>query len=251
MSCARDKLFSVKNEVAVHPEISQETVQAESLPEPVSGEGKTAEEMYYSSAVFEPGSSLKPSEQYMEAFQNGTANHSAFFCLLTTLCCGIAGGLIAIPIIFIHGNVSWFILLMLAVIGPFTEETLKQSGMIFQLEKLPRTIRSGWQFFLSGTLGGLVFGALENVLYQYVYLHKLPADRLAGIMAFRWTVCMFLHVSCTWVSAFGLKKVWQDSRKRGIPSQIADAFPWFALAMGIHGVYNLAAYLFFDQYFKI
>ena len=251
MRGARDKLFSVKNEVALHPEIQHEAVQPETLPEPVSSEGKTAEEMYYSSAAFEPGSSLKPSEQYVRTFQQETTSHSMIFCLLTTLCCGIAGGLIAVPIMFIQGNVSWFILLMLVVIGPFTEETLKQSGMIFQLEKLQGTVHSGWQFFLAGTMGGLVFGTLENLLYQYVYLHKLPADRLAGIMAFRWTVCLFLHVSCTWVSAFGLKKVWQESRKRGIPCQIADAFPWFALAMMIHGLYNLAAFCFFEKYFKI
>ena len=139
---------------------------------------------------------------------------------------------------------------MLVVFGPFAEETLKQCGMIFQLEKMPHTIRSDWQFFLAGTMGGLVFSVLENLLYQYVYLQKLPPDRLASVMEFRWIICTFLHISCTWVSAFGLRGVWHDSRKRGIPCQISDAFPWFAMAMAIHGAYNLSAFLFFDKIFQ-
>ena len=177
------------------------------------------------------------------------ARYSSASALAVTVAGGILGGIFAVPAIFLHGSASWIQIFMLAVFGPFAEETLKQSGMIFQLEKLPGSVRNNWQFFLSGALGGLVFSIQENLLYRYVYLAKLPPEKLVAVMSFRWIVCTLLHIFCTQISALGLRRVWRKSRAEGMPVQISQAFPWFVTAMGVHGCYNLAALLWFERFF--
>ena len=243
MSSFRKKYLSVENEIAVHPELPHERSAAEPTPQPAADQAD-----YYHSAAFEPGSPAAR-QKYRELMETENARYSSASALAITIAGGILGGIFAVPAIFLHGSASWIQIFMLAVFGPFAEETLKQSGMIFQLEKLPGSVRSDWQFFLSAALGGLVFGILENLLYQYVYLAKLPPDKLAIVMSYRWIACTLLHIFCTQISALGLRRVWRKSRAEGMPVQISQAFPWFVTAMGVHGCYNLAALLWFERFF--
>lgn len=242
MSSFRKKYLSVDNEIAVHPDLPHERSAAEPEPKTAADEAD-----YYHSASFEPGSP-NAQQKYRELMEAESARYSSASILSITIAGGILGGIFAVPAIFLHGSDSWIRIFMLVVFGPFAEETLKQSGMIFQLEKLPGSVRHGWQFFLSGALGGLVFSILENLLYRYVYLVKLPPDKLAVVMSFRWVVCTLLHIFCTQISALGLRRVWLESRTAGMPVQISQAFPWFVTAMGVHGCYNLAALLWFERF---
>ncbi|MBR4665938.1 MAG: PrsW family intramembrane metalloprotease [Lentisphaeria bacterium] len=242
MSSFREKFLSVENEIAVHPELPHERSATE--PDPKPAEDKAD---YYHSAAFEPGSPIAR-QKYRELMEAENARYSSTAVVTITIAGGILGGIFAVPAIFLHGSESWIRIFMMVVFGPFAEETLKQSGMIFQLEKLPGSVRNNWQFFLSGALGGLVFGILENLLYQYVYLTKLPPEKLVAVMSFRWIVCTLLHISCTQISALGLRRVWRESRTAGMPVQISQAFPWFVTAMGVHGCYNLVALLWFERF---
>ena len=146
------------------------------------------------------------------------------------------------PSVFLQGGGSYFAILLLVVFGPFVEESCKQIGMIFQLEKLPSTVRHGWQIFTVAAISGAVFSVIENLLYRYVYLSKLPAERLSDVMDFRWKYCTLLHVGCTLISAVGLRRVWQDSRRDGVPCRIEKAFGWFVAAMVVHGLYNFTTF---------
>ena len=52
----KSKLFSVDDEVALHPELNREHSAAEDLPEPPRNEAdSTSRARYYSSTAFEPG----------------------------------------------------------------------------------------------------------------------------------------------------------------------------------------------------
>ena len=73
------------------------------------------------------------------------------------------------------------------------------------------SIRYDCQFFLSGALGGAVFSIPEKLIYQHIYLAKLPPEKLAAVMAFRWTLCTLLHILCTVVSSMGLRRVWREN----------------------------------------
>lgn len=241
----RDKLFSVEDEVALHPDMNRERTHLEDMPEDPEKEADS-NACYYSSTAFEPGVGNGDSPEYRELIRMEQERFPASSAPFISVLAGFAGGLFAIPAVFLDtlGSSLGFALglgaAVLVVIGPFAEETLKQSGAVFQLEKMRGSIRHGWQFFLSGMLGGAVFSVLENLIYQYIYLRTLPPEKLANIMAFRWTICTVLHILCTVISSMGLRHVWRESLEKERPCRIYEAFPWFAAATAVHGLYNLS-----------
>lgn len=239
----RDKLFSVEDEVALHTDMNRERTHLEDMPEAPEKEADS-NACYYSSTAFEPGVGNGDSVEYRELIRMEQECFPASSAPFLSILAGIAGGLFAVPAVFLDtlGSSLGFILGLGAtvVIGPFAEETLKQSGAVFQLEKMRGSLRYGWQFFLSGALGGAVFSVLENLIYQYIYLRTLPPEKLADIMAFRWTICTALHILCTVISSMGLRHVWRESLEKERPCRIYEAFPWFAAATAVHGLYNLS-----------
>lgn len=243
------KLFSVEDEVALHPERVHERPHAEDLPE-AAEEITDSEACYYSSAAFEPGVGNGVSPEYGELLRREQARYSDSILPFISILAGIVGGFFAVPAVILSQLASIFSavfmtagVFLLVVLGPFAEETLKQSGAIFQLEKMRGSVRYTWQFFLSGMVGGAVFGVLENLIYQFVYLRDLPQEKLAAAMAFRWTVCTAVHILCPIVSAMGLRHAWRESLEKERPCRISDAFPWFAAATFVHGLYNLSMLL--------
>ncbi len=250
----RKSLFSVEDEVALHPERNRERPQAEDLPE-AREEITDPESCYYSSTAFEPGVGDGDSTKYRELLRREQNRYSGTVVPVISVLAGVAGGFFAVPAVILNEIANMFSAVsflsagafVLVVLGPFAEETLKQSGAIFQMEKMRGSIRYGWQFFLSGMLGGLVFSVLENLIYQYIYLRNLTPEKLAAAMAFRWTICTSLHMLCPLVSAMGLRRVWRDSLAKERPCRISDAFPWFAAATFIHGLYN-ATMLLLDPF---
>ena len=238
------KLFSVEDEVALHSELVRDRQAAENLPEAPGNDGNdSARTRYYASAAFEPGRGDGCPPDYREMIRRERDRYPDSMLPFLSILSGIAGGLFAVPAVFLSGTGSWFGLLVLVFLGPFLEETLKQSGAIFQLEKMPGSLRYGWQFFLSGMLGGAVFSVLENLIYRYVYLQGLPSEQLADVMTFRWTMCTMLHILCPVVSSLGLRHVWRESLAKERPCRISDAFPWFAAAAFVHGLYNFSVLL--------
>ena len=244
----QDNFFSVDDEVALHPELNREQTHAEDLPGAPKKENSSGA-CYYSSAAFEPGVGDGDSPEYRELSRLEQERYPASVAPFLSILAGVAGGLFAVPAVFLdtYGSSLGFGLvlgvLVLVVVGPFAEETLKQSGAVFQLEKMRGSIRYDWQFFLSGMLGGLVFSILENLIYQYIYLRKLSPEELASVMAFRWTICTALHILCTVISSMGLRRVWRESLAKERPFRLSDAFPWFAAATAVHGLYNLSMWL--------
>ena len=244
----QDNYFSVDDEVALHPDLNREQTHAEDLPDPTEKDAN-AGACYYTSTAFEPGVGNGDSPEYRELIRMEQERYPASVVPFISILAGIAGGLFAVPAVFLDtfGSSLGFCFglgaAVLVVLGPFAEETLKQSGAIFQLEKMRGSIRYDWQFFLSGVLGGLVFSVLENLIYRYIYLANKPPEELATIMAFRWTICTALHILCTVISSMGLRRVWRDSLEKERPCRISDAFPWFAAATAVHGLYNLSMLL--------
>ena len=244
----RDRLFSVEDEVALHPEQNRERTHAEKLPEAPEKEADSGA-CYYSSTAFEPGVGNGDSPEYRELVRLEQKSCPASLAPLISILAGVAGGFFAIPAVFLdmYGSSLGFWLVLgagvVVIVGPFTEEILKQSGAVFQLEKMRGSIRYDWQFFLSGVLGGAVFAVLENLIYQFLYLRNLQPEKLAAVMAFRWTICTALHILCTVISSMGLRRMWRTSLDKERPFRLSEAFPWFAAATVVHGLYNLSMML--------
>lgn len=162
-----------------------------------------------------------------------------------TAAAGILGGIAAVPCVFLAGTPGWGGVVYLTLFGPAAEELLKQLGMLYLLEKRPYTVSRRWQFPLAAFFGGLLFATVENLVYAHIYLARLPAAELGRIMAFRWTICTALHVGCTLISGLGLERAWRESRQAGTPFNLQPACLYFAAAITLHGLYNLASLFFF------
>ena len=230
--------------MALHPEKVEPASRHESLPEAAQAEeAASPEACYYASVAFEPGVGKGTSPEYRELFRLEQTRYPDAVLPVLSVLSGVLGGVFAVPAVFLNGKSSWIGFFLIVVLGPFTEETLKQSGTLFQLEKMRGSLRYSWQFFLSGVLGGAVFSVLENLIYQYIYLAKLPPEKLSVVMTFRWTICTLVHILTTLVSSMGLCRIWKESLEKEHPCRLTDAFPWFAAATFIHGLYNFTMLL--------
>lgn len=169
---------------------------------------------------------------------------STRFCVTAVM--GMLGGALAVPCVMLAlytmGHGSLFPL-YIVLIGPMVEEMLKQSGMLFLLERRPWLIAKSWQFPLGAILGGLTFSVLENLIYQHVFLTGFPPEWRNGVMIYRWTVCTMLHVACSGISGFGLLTAWRRARETGEPFHFKHAFVYTGWAIAVHCGYNLVVTL--------
>ncbi len=134
---------------------------------------------------------------------------------------------------------SGFAILMYTVFGPVAEEVAKVAAALWVVEKRPYLFRSLWQIFFCAACGGLAFAAIENLLYIYVYVPEHTPE----FVHFRWTVCVFLHVSCSLVAGVGLARIWDNAIRNLHPPRLAMGVPWFVIAMAGHGLYNFTVIL--------
>ena len=155
----------------------------------------------------------------------------------------LAGGPFAIVTAFVTNTFygTWIIFLI-AVVAPAVEEVAKVAITAWMVEVKPWLFRSAAQIRLAAVAGGLWFGVLENVYYVTVVLPAVGAP--PEMYAFRWIVCTTLHVVTTFITSFGLVKVWSDATTQLRRPKFDDIWPWLLAAMIVHGVYNGGAIIF-------
>jgi hypothetical protein len=124
--------------------------------------------------------------------------------------------------------------LSIAVLGPTVEEVMKLAAAAYIVERRPYIFRSPAQILLCAGLAGLVFAAIENVMYLHVYIDQ-PSAALA---AWRWSVCVALHVGCSLIAGVGLARVWQRVWTTRRPADLGVGTGWLIAAIIIHGAYN-------------
>ncbi len=160
--------------------------------------------------------------------------------LAVTITAAVLGGPFAVVGALMAGR-QGLALIYVIVFGPVIEELLKQSGMTYVLEKKPYRVFAAWQFVFAGLLSGLTFAVIENLVYVEIYARAAEVKDVAAMAAFRWAVCTPLHVVCSGVASLGLVRVWRRQQRLGGPADLSAAFPWFAVAMAVHGLYNFGA----------
>jgi hypothetical protein len=132
---------------------------------------------------------------------------------------------------------SFFGILAAVFIAPVVEEITKVAIAQTVLETRPYLFKRFSQLLIVGIAGGLSFATIENLIYLNVYI----ADPTPGIILWRWTVCVALHVSCSLVASIGLAIAWRDGMRNRRRPKISDAMVWIFIAMVMHGVYNAFA----------
>lgn len=124
---------------------------------------------------------------------------------------------------------------VMVVIGaPLLEEIMKVAVAIWVVEKRPWLFQNGTQILLCGVAAGIVFAALENVLYLNFYIRN-PEP---WVVSWRWSVCMLLHTSCSAVASLGVIRVWKLFQQKQQRPQLSHGARWIMTAIIIHGTYN-------------
>lgn len=123
------------------------------------------------------------------------------------------------------------------VVGPAVEEAAKPVGVIWLLDNRPRWLASPLQVVLLAVLGGAVFGTLENLIY-------LRATPVAALAAWRWSVCLPLHMVASGIFGFGLARCWAHAVRHGGGFQAGPGLHFYVAAVALHGLYNGAVLLF-------
>jgi hypothetical protein len=132
------------------------------------------------------------------------------------------------------GGFSTAGIVMVAIIGPVTEEIMKIALALWVVEKRPYLFKSIWQILLCAAAGGLLFGVIENLIYLNLYIPG-ASPKLAS---WRWTICTGLHVNCSFVAGVGLARIWDTAMRTRTRPYLGHGMGWFATAMMGHGLYN-------------
>ncbi len=124
-------------------------------------------------------------------------------------------------------------------IGPAVEEIMKVALLAYVVERRAYLLKSGGQVLVCAFAGGVVFAAIENLMYLRVYIDN-PSPAL---VAWRWSVCVALHGACSLIAGGGLLRVWSRIWSTGRRPELLAAFPFTLAAITLHGVYNATAIL--------
>ena len=121
--------------------------------------------------------------------------------------------------------------------GPASEEIMKIALVAVIVEVRPYLFKSTDQIRIAAIASAATFAAVENVLYLHVYI-TAPS---AMIIAWRWSVCVALHVGCTTLAVRGVADMWQQTMLELRPPRFGRALPWVVAAIIVHAAYNGAA----------
>ena len=125
-------------------------------------------------------------------------------------------------------------LLLLVFIAPLTEEVMKAAIAMWVVEVKPYLFRSPMQIMLCMISSGIVFAVIENLLYLNLYITSPTPD----VIAWRWSVCVFLHAGCAAISGIGLVYVWRDCMQHQRRPTMKLAMPFLTSAIVTHAAYN-------------
>lgn len=146
----------------------------------------------------------------------------------------LAAGPLAVMGAFWGSGQTTLSVLAIVVFGPVVEEASKLALPTFIVERKPHLFVSRAQILVCGGAAGLAFAAIENLLYLHVYVPN-PS---AALVAWRWTVCVALHVGCSMIGAIGLALEWHDAIGARRKPDLVRAARWLTIAAVTHGAYN-------------
>ena len=201
------------------------------------------------SAFNEPAITLSHDQPYLGSWiEKKRGECSPAGNLSVALLAAMLGGPFAILGAFMAGKQGWYGLIYIVVFAPVIEELLKQSGMIYLLERKPYRVFAAWQFVFSALVSALVFATIENALYINVYTRPSAFVNPEFFARFRWLVCTAIHLLCSAIASVGMMRVWKKQLADGKPADLSAAFRYFVIAITIHGLYNLTA-IFLNRFF--
>ncbi|QDU55798.1 PrsW family glutamic-type intramembrane protease [Aeoliella mucimassa] len=125
-------------------------------------------------------------------------------------------------------------IVVVSIIGPTIEEFMKVAFALWVIEKRPYWFRSIPQILLCAIAGGILFGVIENLMYLHLYIPGANAE----LARWRWTVCIGLHMNCSFVAGIGLARIWDNCIREKHRPLLGLGTPWMFIAIVGHGLYN-------------
>ncbi|MCL1887722.1 MAG: PrsW family intramembrane metalloprotease [Kiritimatiellaeota bacterium] len=179
---------------------------------------------------------LPPGAAYAALLKTREEEQTAVRAGLTLLFCALAAGPFAVVGAFMRGGGGAGVLGPV-VFAPLVEEFAKIATPLIVLERCPWRWTRGWQLVFVCAVSGLVFAAVENLLYQHVYLDNPSAE----LLRWRWTICVLMHTGCSTIAGLGLRRAWRETRLRRTRPDAALPAPYVITAIVLHGAYNALA----------
>ncbi len=136
-----------------------------------------------------------------------------------------------------RGSVGGAGLFQVAIIGPTVEEVLKIALAWLVIETRPYLFQRIEQLYVAALGTAFLFSAIENLIYLTIYI---PNPSIS-LIAYRWTVCVILHVGCTAVAVRTLAEVWTTTIREKRPPRFHRGMVSLIPAIVIHGLYNTIA----------
>ena len=173
-------------------------------------------------------------QTYARWYEHRQATTPAWIRLTLITAVALAAGPWAVLGAFI-GSGNWMgSFFGVAVFTPIVEELMKVAALTLLLERRPYLFRSAAGVLATAAAGGLAFAIIENFLYLTVYIPNPDV----GLIVWRWTVCVGLHVGCSLIAGLGLARVRRVTHRTKTRPDLTLAFPCLVIAMVIHGLYN-------------
>jgi hypothetical protein len=152
---------------------------------------------------------------------------------ITTLTVAVLAGPLSIVGTLIQGTAAGG-LIGVVVIGPTIEEVMKIALPVWLVEKRAWKFRSVSQILVCCFASGLAFAAIENLVYLRVHI----ANPTPGIIQWRWSVCVLLHASCSFIAGLGVARMWTQFQVARSQPDLKHAATAILTAIVLHGTYN-------------
>jgi uncharacterized membrane protein YidH (DUF202 family) len=233
--------------IAHEPQFTGGTVEPDPSEHTAAAPGPaTEEQLVWHSVWDEPaldpalgGTGRADGLDYASWIERGRQRTSAAFSWsITAVAMLLAGPFAVLGAVITSGESTWA-LVRLTVFGPLAEEVLKVALALMVVERRPYWFSSSAQILVAALGGSLAFAAIENLLYLKFYV-PTPSDLL---VAWRWSICVALHVGGSLLAGIGLTRMWHWAWQRHERPHLSVAAPWFVAAIVIHGSYNFMALL--------
>lgn len=178
-----------------------------------------------------------PSDHFfLERWRHTPSGRKWAAMLLTAL---LSGPFAVLAALWQNSSAGFPSLLLVVVLAPVIEETVKIVGVAYVAEQRPWLVPRGLALPFVALASGLTFAAMENVWYLQVLIPDPPRE----LVVWRWIFGPLVHGAGSLTAGFGVSVMWHRAMASGRRPSFADAQPWLVAAAVWHGLYNAFAVL--------
>lgn len=149
----------------------------------------------------------------------------------------VASGPFAIVGALTGTGVALSAFVIIVVFAPLVEEMLKVAGALYLAEVRPWLVPSGAALVAVAVTSALVFAAIENAAYLWIYID----DPTPEIVRWRWVFGPLVHGTGSLLAGIRVARMWRVFDAGAPRPTFSVAAPWIIAGFIVHAGYNLFA----------